>query len=445
MEPARISIGCPITILGLGLLASVGCSEQPGSVLGGPSEDAGVTSFAPDTGVPEVDPEQCSIEYRVGTIDLPMLFGQWTFPIVSDGRVFVDGASSAEPEPGLFGSSVLAFEPETGVSQTMTPDEGRYVLVDAFEDRVLVRTDGTIAERDDVVLIEAGHPVLSLKGDLRTGFERRNRWVGRSVVGFLNQAGTASTVYQGNVPVVGAPSVVHLTIKEDDVFQVQDDGDTITIDRWSFGSGSPFRTVYGQFSSLGGPVFELWVTEQMVTWEYDGQLWRVPREGGGPEPLDLLAGSPGGCTVEDAQDDTVLILCGSMRFDEDPLGQELIALLDDGSVRTVRPEEGWIEAPRILFGRELVWMEYESVAVFAGVDLGEAVGELTVHDLDSGSQTRVAEVAAGCLSCGAYWPAPWVDADRGIAAWNYPIDDDRDTIPAVAGYLSRTERCDSQD
>ncbi|MCB9551959.1 MAG: hypothetical protein H6705_08760 [Myxococcales bacterium] len=165
-----------------------------------------------------------------------------------------------------------------------------------------------------------------------------------------------------------------------------------------------------------------------------GHVWWLA-EGGQPVSHAIASGAQrshaiDGCHDLDADGPVAVAACG------EPGAQRLVRLDADGEPRRLA-DAAQLVAPRIADG----WIAY---AAYDDPDAWCAAGPLTIgrvywHPLDAPAEP-IAEIASGCLCCGAFWPQLVFELGDDTLAWSYGIPGARD---AAIGVARRT--CDRDD
>lgn len=145
-----------------------------------------------------------------------------------------------------------------------------------------------------------------------------------------------------------------------------------------------------------------------------GDLVAVALDGSGQ--LERIKDGP--CVGLDANAQGVLVVCGSPRPGPDPRltqGSELW-FFDGQRLRQLRGGDQGVHLARLGDGF-VTWLSYSP-----GIELcsgGRDAGHVMAAGLDGTPAVTVAPVDLGCLCCGAFWPAPFLEARGDTIAFNY--------------------------
>ena len=270
-------------------------------------------------------------------------------------------------------------------------------------------------------------------GRAQTGWEQRNRWLTAATDGYLRQ-GTA-IVRSDGIFRLTFPDSTHLTLKDRDAYIVRTTPDGTTISEWSLASPEPVLNLFVEFPDADAPIEALGVTDDWVYWSMGRQIRRARRATG---LVEVVYESQTPCFFSDAEGSTALFACGAADPFE-PLGQVWLLFRDDAAVVEFQPD-GWIARPQLLTEDEVIWLEYESPNVLC-MPTDAPAGVVRVRDVRDGVVVTLADIDGPCLCCGAYWPFPWLDAQDGVAVWNYPRTSTRFEAQQHLGYVVRSEDC----
>lgn len=145
-----------------------------------------------------------------------------------------------------------------------------------------------------------------------------------------------------------------------------------------------------------------------------GDLVAVALDGSGA--IERIKDGP--CVDLDANALGVLATCGPPRPGPDPnlsLGSELW-FFDGQRVRRLEGGSQGVHLAR-LGDRFATWLSYSpDIALCSG---GRGAGRVMAAGIDGTPEVKVATVDLGCLCCGAFWPAPFLEARGDTIAFNY--------------------------
>jgi len=145
-----------------------------------------------------------------------------------------------------------------------------------------------------------------------------------------------------------------------------------------------------------------------------GDLVAIALDGSGQ--IERIKEGP--CVAIDANALGVLVACGPVRQSPDPLlslAKELW-FYDGQQLRQLETADQGVHLPR-LGDTFATWLSYgPEVDLCSG---GRNAGQVMAAGIDGTPAVTLTAVDLGCLCCGAFWPAPFLEARGDTIAFNY--------------------------
>jgi hypothetical protein len=368
---------------------------------------------------PRPPPGECTQaqpEITTGTLQVLSNYPATTMLELTDGIVYVARTANVTGVP-----NVVAFEPGSGREEPVTAYDVESYLIDAHDDTMLVASglDGLYGVyharrgRTPTLVIELERSGIFTGISLDQYAGRETDLVDRDGLIWRHGSGFSRWDAERGLELLESYTLVEPTMRRGRIVWVSYRDNRTQIIMHEAGTGSSIIAEGDvAWPALGtGSVFFI----------RSGALMRFEIDSGGTTQLH-----PGPCGPPHAEGDRAVAACGPALGNLPP--GETVVYYD--SVQTHELFAGGYNfAPRISLGR-IAWIRYRSPEVMCAWNGEMPAGEIRFLDLDLGGEPLIlGEVGAPCLCCDAWWPAPVLELEGEVAAWNYaPAEDPRSSI-----------------